>query len=1381
MNYTGIPWDRVTDAQFEEICLYIAQIENPSLNLDLYLKKGNKQHGIDIKAFNLVDGKNLCIQCKNYNVIKLSGLKKTIAEFKNGEFFRKTSVFIIATRANLQKKELKDYLDKETQEFKSVNILLDYWDKGNLGKKLKGYYRLVEGYFGSGVADEHCFGKGVQRTNYNAVENYLERKVLKIEGDKKSDDFRYYFAIKDSLSIKNIFFEDFLSTKRIAIVADANQGKTTVLAQLAYDLQSRYVPILVQVKKYSIDAIDVILNRSFPFWKEYPSKELVVVLDGLDEVPKNQFLVYTKYINEFCKAYSSINVIFSCRKLFYNHYSVYNEVDAFDFYELFPIQEDQINLYIQVQLSSKKIEFEKYVAAHSLESFLRDPFYLTLLVQNYKKSRTNLPKNKKDILSYIITESFNPSRDRTLSDGSKLVHEEVKYKNLVKKFALANQILGLNILDSFTVQSLFNPEEREILTHSSVLTISNNNWTFNNAFFQESFAALALTDLPLEILVDIITVGSKRKKLKTKWIQTVASYISLLDENNNHREAVLSIIENDNIELLVLCDPSKFSKEFRLGVIKKIIDRCVERSTYPLIIREKGIADFIKDYKDGLNHCLLIINSDVPLFIKTLACRIIYNYDELYFLDVKVANVLVQEILRVDGHSYLAALIQVLIKHKLASGELIDSLTKTEKLFSSYEVFNCLLELIMGYELVDEYYSVGLRGIRIHNNYRESYLPLYTERILQRFLFKTTNPQNIYALLRTAVDSEWKLLFETNYTIENKNEILKMLCDRCVSVFAINPNMVLPIIQLVKKQLLRYHGDGSVILYDFFVETKNVLLLLKMSMDDFLSHQLWAVPFIINEDCFDYIFYEYEENRLDENNLRDIYFGIGYWKNNKKELATKFHEKLVAAAAIDFITIQQEKNREYWDLEKKKNENDIKFIQTQNAFVKGLKSFFKAYGRGSIPKNELFVGYSNNIIRRKNDSRFISDFFLNLGIKQKELSLDEALKIVNNVEWFEHFRAKEILRYNFPNDESKSKLLPILRTYYIEGMRTANFPNSIIQNGNNYKISGKESLLQEIFTKFRFDTPTEFLVQLLWQVWDGFNHLKTVPYSNSKQDSLSNLIIERVERDVLASAVINNIKSGINVDRVLSSHLELCRHLKIKEVTELIIQQNIFDRFSSYEQSYVLGIYQELEGDNSKLLSIFYSIDDPNHPLYLDLVKVLKLDYSKEISASLLQVVKDVEASKETKIEATYCLMDMGVKEGFSYFINIIIEQGIFEGIHGAPTLDNIDTGFALTKISSLSQHILDVNQSVHSNHMRSPSLKDIILDILYRLAKESESDLLLVEEFLYNLYEESKNIHENAKDILYHIDRIVERFREVDGNTYEIGALRKVVNYIAN
>ena len=1380
MNRSLISWGSINDKDFEVLSLYLSEVEMPDMNMDLYLKNGNKQDGIDIYTFNFSNGKNICIQCK-HALLTLQDLKNIISEFESGKFFRKTDKFIVTTTADLQKENLRSYIDQQVERFKNEHdIELQWWDKGNIEQKLAKCFMLVSKFFGKNVADEHCFSANRHSpTCYTPVENFIERAILKIDEDDKFDEYRFYYGIKSTIQLKSLFDSNHLSVVKVCLISDAYQGKTTLFEQLAYDLstgENRYIPILIKIKTHSIKPIESILDDSYAFWKKYPSKELVIILDGLDEVPKSKFDEYTTYINEFSNSYPSVSVIFSCRKLFYSHYRIYNIASKFTFYELSPLKDNQITFYVEKLLKDNKDAFYEYISCHNLTRFLHDPFYLNNLVKLFIKSPSanSLPKNKNEVLHYIIGESFTPLENRKLSDGSQLHQLKIRYRLCIKKMALAAQILGLNNIDSEIIQELFTSTDTELLLQSSVLTCSDGNWTFNNAFFQESFAALALLGMPYEETEKMISVGNKFKKVKTKWIQTIASLISLLDESDDVRVRLISLFENDNIELLTFCDASKLTIEFRLEIINKIVEKCINRNSYPHLIQADIMANFIKDKSNGLAYLLVKLESDPAAYIKMLCWRIVYYHDTLFSFDKKYKELILKELSCTDEGSYAALLINVLSKFNLADISLIDELASKSNLIGNYDYLNSLYDLIVNKKLVDKYYGLALNGISVYANYDRGTIHLFAEKTLEKYLLLTEDSNNILSLLKMISTTEWKSFSENMYTKDEKNIFFSSLIKKAIVAYKTNKTILLPLSVIVKREINLSQNKEFTLLLDFFDATNTRLLLFKLCLKN--KPELWNLGQIINESCFEYIFFEFEEGDITEYDLQNWYYSIRY--SQKEDMSQKFYSEILAITGNDFVKRQEQSNIEHQAFQNQKNENDIKFMQSPEAFIEGLKLFFRAFGKNKIPQNDLFVGALNNPPRQKADSHFIANFFLHFDIKKNEVSLSECIKSVQNAEWFSYFRAKEILRYNFPSKEARESLMPILENYYTTEIANAAFPNSIRQKGNTYRFNWKEKLLTDIYEKYLFNTEENFLVQMIWQVNDGFNHLKKPNFGSEHKKKLSTLIIENVNIELLTNTIVSNIKSGIEADQVLNSHLELCRFLKIGDVSDFILDQIKSNKFRDRDYFYILEVYVEITNEKSKLLDLLLDIDDYNSELFIELVKILKDQYSSEVSKLLLRIFDNSSINKERKSELAYYLAETGNTIGFSALIdNLGYHDIAIVPSPRVPELNKFDTFFALNELKRVIDHVLDAE--LPHNPFHTPSIKDFILDCLYKLSAKSESDMILVEEFLNAAIIELQPTRLNAKSLYFHIDRIVENFRASDKYTYKLTDVKNILAHI--
>lgn len=1359
----AFPWYKIEDKTFEELVRGLAKQAISHIDWDLYLKNGYKQEGIDIYGFDTSSSKHACIQCKFYKEIDISLLGKWITDFEDGKFYATANKFIIATRADSQTKAIRDFFDTQVIRLNEHSIELKLWDSKNLEEKLREEYGLVSHYFGLSVANDHCYSKNRHPiAKYPRIKNFIDRKVIKIEDVDNPNQFRFYFDKSSKIDFNSIFLTDYVTTRRICLIADAYQGKSTILEQLAGVLSDSddYIPLLVRIKAHTLKPLSETLDESYSYWKQYPTRELVIILDGLDEVARDKFVEYSKLIIEFTNSYPSINVVFSCRKLFCSHYRIYDKATSFDFYEICPITEQQTEAYIN-KLGRRKKQFKAYIEENKLHELIYHPFYLTRLVDVYSNSVNSLglPKSKFEILNFLIAESFKPVRQRILVGGNTLEEERENYISCIKKIALASQMIGVNSLSIDEVSSLFNEKERGLLMSSSFLSVTNSQWTFEITFFQENLAAMALIEMPYDNILKVTTVGSIHRKIRMKWIQTIASFISLLDLRDERRASFLKLIENDNVELLTFCDATKFDVSFRLDVLNKIIAKCIKTNSFPQPSSVDIIANFIKESKEAIPLLLTIAERETSLLIKILCWKIIFNLLSLNGNEA-VVKASAHEILFNTNNGQLAGLmVNVLSKFNLVAPEEVQAITKTEAVKRNVDFLNALFEMLISMNIVDEYYFIAVDSIEIFEKNQLKHSLYGGQTTLERILFCATTSKNIYSFLLHISIKKWTPIFGDSYLNDDTNHLLSKLCDLAVKGYELEPLVFFPVSSILKYYLQRHDQTKYNLLKVFLEKTNTGWLFFRLCKEEFPYHNLSQLAYIITQDCFEYIVSEYEEERISQHTLEEWYFWIKYWKIDDK-LAAEYYDKIVAVTKSQFREIQEAKNIENRELETKREENDLIIIQTPEAFEEGLKVFFQVYGNASIPRGETFLGYSQNVERRKVDSVFFSNFFLYFNTD--EISLHQCFDLMSNRAWFKYFQAKQILIYNFPNEDAKRILLSILENYFVTAISSADFTNSYKQDGNRISWNKSHELLKNIYEKYRFDVDDEHLVKLIWVIKDGFNHLKSSAYRNNESNLLSKVLIEKIDPDLLIETIITNITIGISTDSVLSSHLEFCRYLKVHEIVYLILKPQIFNRFSSNQQRHLVEIFCELGGEKQELLTLFNNLNkryNENSDVILELATVLMEEYRDSISRSLEHFLNDNAVEDRTKLEFAKKLINAGNLFGYTFLVNHVANNAsALDRIHHFYSLDNIPTEFAICELAKIKQHILDDDLSFHQREIYS--VKEFLLHNLYSFAKRSEGDLILVEQYLIGVFDEF-SAHANSKFILSHIERIFEAFRD--------------------
>lgn len=148
--------------------------------------------------------------------------------------------------------------------------------------------------------------------HFGEVEAYLPRKVCRTE------DAESYRLMVDS---ENLTFD--LATvvernRRVVLVCDAGTGKSTELRRLAAlhsEEGSRFHVELVRLNRYVDQPITELLCAS---WRQVPQDELLIELDGLDEVEAKNRSDAVRRIEAFADENPEAHLIVSCRTNFYS-------------------------------------------------------------------------------------------------------------------------------------------------------------------------------------------------------------------------------------------------------------------------------------------------------------------------------------------------------------------------------------------------------------------------------------------------------------------------------------------------------------------------------------------------------------------------------------------------------------------------------------------------------------------------------------------------------------------------------------------------------------------------------------------------------------------------------------------------------------------------------------------------------------------------------------------------------------------------------------------------------------------------------------------------------------------------------------------------------
>ncbi|KQM77965.1 hypothetical protein ASE74_16370 [Pedobacter sp. Leaf216] len=1365
---TRLNFDKLTWEEFQQLTVYLAQEEYSLPAFEEFLKKGSKQDGIDIISFDQGIGKFFTIQCKHVKAVNITKVRAIITEFKQGSFLNTSDRFLICTSADLQQTSIQSYLNEQKLGMRNdYGIELIVWDGNHLNSILAKYYRIVSRFFGIEDAEKHCHGKPFQKTKVFPQENFISRSISALKQDNEESIWSRRKEQKP-IFLSELMRENPLVSRKICLLADAYEGKSVLLKQTAYELSAGFPgfeTIFIELKSVNIRPIDEILKANADTWREIPSKDLIVIIDGLDEVPTDLFIETTDHIGEFIHQYPNVNIIFSCRKSFFQRYNLHGKLKDVDFFTIDRLGYYLIQQYLSSKLSGLQVNaFNKKIKILGIDDFLHHPFYLVMLARWFAENPKNLPSSKIDIVSKFIDESLLISANRKLSKGNLFMQRKMDYRRGLKKLALAFQLAGLNAADEDFIQQLFSAEQIELFQHSALLSLENGKWFFQNALLQEQLAALALIEEEVKIF-DFICLGREIKKIRPKWIQTIASVISMLGEQDPLRETLVTIIKNDNIELLTYSDSSKFNSAFRLEILTSILNNCIHRSSRPIRIDEDDIAQFIGNEATTLRYLLSLLRPDIHEVAKVTVCRIIRELSLNNELAGEYQKKAFEELKSLSDPYYGKLLMNVFSFYGETGLPVIEIAMGRVDLIAKHEFREGIYKYFIAKNLVDEHYQFGLDGFGLLISYNKSIRHNGSEQRIGEFLLATRRPENLRKLFKLVGTPAW-LSFYAHRT-DALGSFISGLESTATLVYAKDRGIIFPLVDLISilgRQAIR---DEFSPLSEFFKNTGTKMTALKILLLDPEGHYHYEFSNIIDRDCMSYLLYAHEEGLISRDTLNSFRSGLYLAKNFEE--SSYFREQVEDAFGKPEIKEDPADNY-YQQSQEVKFQNDLKYVQSLENFREGVISFFGAYGRKSLPYEDLYIDYDSKPKRFRTDSELMYRFLSDRMTDQKIVFLKDCLKVLEDPQQFEFIRAALILNFSFNARPGEEVFKSIAADYFNEEISRADFNNAFFIENNILHWRQKELLLARLWKRFQMNSEEEFLLDLLWMDRNGIRGIEH--HKLNKIESIASLLIKLFDqkKQLLQAKVIANMRDGINDPMVLGTHIGLCRNLRIFESVDWIYEAIRRGRLK--DELYVgLDIFLELGGDAEMLLPVLRSLTDYNNHNFLHAVKLLYARFPEEVSAVILSQFETDKLTDDTKMSLAKYLSAMGEKKGFRFIVAKIRKTKLAPyHIQSGFKICMVDTGWALDEMDDLIYLLLTEENDRWRFY---ETAKHFLLEVINDFAAKSEEDLLLVEHFLRKKMVELTPDFELAHHLLWYIERAYEDFRNAEVEPMKISKIR--------
>ncbi|OBQ19914.1 MAG: histidine kinase [Anabaena sp. WA113] len=288
-------------------------------------------------------------------------------------------------------------------------------------------------------------------------------------------------ARKNGITIANQY-------THLMILGQPGAGKSTFLRKIGLEalkgksgqIQGEIIPVLLELKQFTTNEVNIynIIEQEFiscqlPLAKEFTNQllrrgKLLLLLDGLDEVPNKNFELVIDKIQEFVKEYKQNKFVISCRTAAYRQkFQNFKEFIIADFNDQ-QIQQFINNWFyseVDKQLGTAEKCWNKIKNQKATKELARTPLLLTFLCLEYDESQ-DLPKKKATLYGNALDILL-----RRWSAEKRLPYEPI-YRQL--GIDLEKIMLAEIAYDNFAADKLFFSQQ-EVLNQIQKFLSNNDN------------------------------------------------------------------------------------------------------------------------------------------------------------------------------------------------------------------------------------------------------------------------------------------------------------------------------------------------------------------------------------------------------------------------------------------------------------------------------------------------------------------------------------------------------------------------------------------------------------------------------------------------------------------------------------------------------------------------------------------------------------------------------------------------------------------------------------------------------------------------------------------------------------------------------------------
>lgn len=1060
----------------------------------------------------------------------------------------------------------------------------------------------------------------------------------------------YYDIQKPAVSwfyepeIGELYFRDIIATqKRIVVLGSAGSGKSIELLQLMKDLQAEQdnelVPVYKKFNTYTEEEIEKYLPEN---WSAVDDADLVLFLDGLDEIQPKFFSTALRRLGAFSEQHPKIRIVISCRANFYElpDASFSGTLSGYSVYTLNDISLPQIKKHVNENFGIDGDQFIRAVYERGYLDLVQKPYFFHILV-NYFLRYGNFDSGRAAILEDAMAQYESANKQQYHTSDIPLKHKDLL--PLQEKIAYVLERMGRNFITDDELSGILSSNEYDAAKYLSAFRQDQEKkqWHFEHNNIQEYLASRVLSRQTFEEMMAVLaenTTGDQ--KIKPNWVNTLSFLVSI-GEDDKIQPLLNWLIANDR-EILVRFDPDRLTKDIRIKLFKDIFQFYSQKQVW-LTSNKFSDTDLARlgSFEEVLAFLIEVLQNQEATRIDVLnALHILYRFDikELGVDKNDLKPILLNLLKRKDfTNSDIYMVIGVLSQLEINDKDTIQYLVDTFGHRENQYLRSGLYKIIGNSPFLNDYVSVFLDGLRFSGfNYQSEdrdTVTLMDEDIqFKNGLEKIDGAPAITQLLSVVATD----INTVHRFFSDHREIMDKILEHIFLAYEHDSSLFKLIIQLYARQATEI-GRPNIDLFLAFFDKHGIrwdatsYLLNEPTIRDYERSS--GIGALVNELVIDNLVNQFMKGVLTKEALEKTYTDFKW-----REHGSGNYEQILAhfkgALSKTDITLQNAPEIDRAKLFREAAQRGFDILFDKAAFIAEINQIFDFFEKDEIVGADLysyrhgeFVDLSNRFTTASFD--LIRDATYRGSVAKRAV----LIQWMNESDEFTYFRIQLI--------RSRLAAIPELTV----SPEQENFIRNWSQNEASIG-----STLWYFINRIEIELPVEKLLTF------------TLYYNQSEEVNVeSKGFIELLEKFVtpaqIKEKVIQNLKNGVSNMLTWTSNAGYALRNRLDQTYPLILAQMERSNETEYKFADLLKLWFEKTTDTDRLVQFIESAQSTN----MRERAISLLLNSGEERDFLIQyfngVIEDPSANEEELMDAANRLLKLGVLDGFYFIANYFLKN----------------------------------------------------------------------------------------------------------------------------